>query len=147
MRYWESKPSERNKKRKGRQGEKRSIVLGGSLKEYPFLRRLYQHQAVINDGIQKFFFFLVIAVLIYAFVLGNGGVIKIFMLQHETAELEKDIAKLQSEILELDTEIERLKNDPFFIEKIGREKYKYIMPGDEVIDIIPRNDEGRALEE
>ena len=31
-------------------GSKRSIISGGILRDYPFLRRFYQHQAVISDS-------------------------------------------------------------------------------------------------
>jgi cell division protein FtsB len=128
-------------------GGKRSIVSGGSLRDYPFLRQFYQHQAVISDGLQKFLFLLVIATLIYAFVLGNGGAIRIFMLRHKTAELDQKIARLQSNVETLSQEIERLKSDPFSIEKVGREKLGLIKPGDEVIKIVPRDRESRALDQ
>jgi cell division protein FtsB len=128
-------------------GGKRSIISGGSLRDYPFLRRFYQHQAVISDGLQKFLFLLVIATLIYAFVLGDGGAIKILMLRHKTAELDKEIGRLQANLESLSFDIERLKDDPFYIEKVGREKLGLIKPGDEVIKLVPHDSESRALDE
>ncbi len=128
-------------------GGKRSIISGGNLRGYPFLRRFYQHQAVISDGLQKFLFVLVIASLIYAFVLGDGGAIKILMLRHKTAQVDQEIARLKTNVESIGYEIERLKDDPFYIEKVGRETLGLIKPGDKVIKLVPRDNEGRAPDE
>ena len=95
MRYWESsmkrQPVKRSRTR-GRtappRGKKRSVALGGNIREYPFLRTFYQHQAVISVGIQKFLFFLIIATLLYAFVFGDGGAIRLITLQTERTQLD-----------------------------------------------------------
>ncbi|NIM18942.1 MAG: hypothetical protein GTO51_00995 [Candidatus Latescibacteria bacterium] len=147
MRYWGSDPSQKHQKDKRRRSGKRSITSGGSLKDYPFLRKFYQHQAVISDGIQKFFFLLVIASLIYVFVLGDSGAIKIFVLRNKTAELENDITRLQEDLEFLEREIERMRNNPFYFEKIGRERYGLLKPGDKVYKIVPKDRQARALEE
>jgi cell division protein FtsB len=81
-------------------------------------------------------FFLVIATLLYAFVFGDGGIIRIMTLRHEKASLEDNIAMVDHDIESLRLEIDRLKNDPFAMEKLGRERYGYVYPGDRVYKII-----------
>jgi len=114
---------------------KRSIASAGSLGHYPFLRKFYQHQAVISVGLQKFMFFLVIALLLYAFVVGDAGIIRIMTLRHDKAEIEQDLAGLGQSIEALEYRIERLENDPTAMEKLGRERYGFIYPGDRVYKI------------
>jgi cell division protein FtsB len=121
--------------------------MGGSVKDYPFLRKFYQHKVVISDGIQKFIFVLIIAALLYTFVLGDGGVVRLLLLRHRTVELEQDIVNLESDLELLKSEINNLKNDPFYMEKIGRERFGYLRPDDRVIKIVPKDGDGSALDE
>lgn len=51
-------------------------------------------------------------------------------LQVRIKQLKKDNARLQEETL-------RLKNDPFYIEKIAREKYGLVKKGETVYNIEP----------
>ncbi len=111
------------------------VTNGGSVG--PFLRKFYRHQVVVSAPVQRFFLFLVLAGLIYAFVLGDGGAIRIAMLRHERASLDRNIAELQHSAALLETEIARLESDPFYIEKTGRERYGYIQPGDRVYKLVP----------
>jgi cell division protein FtsB len=110
------------------------------LKNYPFLRNFYRHQAVISDRVQRFFFFLVLAGILYAFLLGDGGFVRIAMLRGERAELAASVAELERNEKLLGTEIERLKSSDYYVEKMGREKFGYIRPGDRVYMLIPMDD-------
>jgi cell division protein FtsB len=136
VRYWE--PSKRKKRpaRKRSTPSKRSIASAGSLGQYPFLRKFYQHQAVISVGLTKFIFFLVIAVLLYVFVVGDAGIVRIMTLRHEKATIEHDLARLDQSIGSLEHEIQRLQEDPSAMEKLGRERYGFVYPGDRVYKII-----------
>ena len=153
MRYWDS-PEEKTRQvhreefrdyrpRLRPPGEGGSVVTnGGSVG--PFLRRVYRHQVMVSAPVRRFFLFLLAAGLIYAFVLGEGGAIRIAMLRHERATLDRKIAELERNAAKLDTEIARLESDPFFIEKTGRERYGYIKPGDRVYKIVePAKDGGK----
>lgn len=119
-----------------------SIAAGGSLKNYPFLRRLYRHQAQISERVQKILFFLILAGIIYAFLLGENGFVRIAMLRAERAQLDADITALTRSEALLTEEIERLKTDDFYIEKMGRERFGYLKPGDRVYRLIPIDDRG-----
>ncbi|MDH4036390.1 MAG: septum formation initiator family protein [Candidatus Krumholzibacteria bacterium] len=111
------------------------VTSGGSVG--PFLRNFYRHQVVVSAPVQRFFLFLVLAGLIYAFVLGDGGAIRIAMLRHERASLDRNIAELEHSAALLETELARLDSDPFYVEKTARERYGYIQPGDKVYKLVP----------
>ena len=136
MRYWEPPKKRRAARHKKTATAKPSIASPGNIRQYPFLRKFYRHQAVVSVGLQKFIFFLVLATLLYAFVVGDAGVVRIMSLRGERADLVRDIAQLDTDIASLDHEIDRLDNDPAAMEKLGRERYGYIYPGDRVYKIV-----------
>jgi cell division protein FtsB len=111
------------------------VTNGGSVG--PFLRNFYRHQVAVSAPVQRFFLFLILAGLIYAFVVGDGGAIRIAMLRHERGSLDRNITELQHSAALLETEIARLDSDPFYTEKTGRERYGYIQPGDRVYKLVP----------
>jgi cell division protein FtsB len=111
------------------------VASGGSVG--PFLRKFYRHQVIVSPPVQRFFLCLILAGVIYAFVLGDGGAIRIVMLRNERAEMERKIAELERNAALLEKEIALLESDPFFIEKTGRERYGYIRPGEKVYKIVP----------
>jgi cell division protein FtsB len=144
MRYWEADRENtiesrdeafRDFRPRPRPNASGSVVMsGGSVG--PFLRRFYRHQVVVSGPVQRFFLFLLFAGLIYAFVLGDGGVIRIAMLRHERSSLDRHLAELEHNAALLETEVARMDNDPFYVEKTGRERYGYIRPGDRVVKIV-----------
>jgi len=150
MRYWEydrepsvekrgAFPDFKPRRRTTRADVRQSAVTsGGSVG--PFLRNFYRHKVAVSAPIQRFFLFLVLAAVIYAFILGDGGAIRIAMLQHEKAGLERHIAELEQNAEMLQTEIARLESDPFYIEKTGRERYGYIRPGETVYKLVPADE-------
>lgn len=117
------------------------VASGGSVG--PFLRKFYRHQVVVSAPVQRFFLFLLLAGIIYAFVLGDGGAIRIAMLRHERSSLDRNIAELQRNAALLENEIALLDSDEFYIEKTGRERYGYIRPGEKVYKIVPTEKEPR----
>jgi len=140
MKYWDAPESEersRNEEPAGR----RPISSGGNLRSYPFLRKFYQHHAEINEGLQKFLFFLFLATLLYVFVIGDAGALRILGLKKEKASLEAEVAALQVDVRRLQATLDELKDDSFTMEKLGRERYGYAAPGDRVIKIVPRKAE------
>jgi cell division protein FtsB len=114
------------------------VASGGSVG--PFLRKFYRHEVVVSAPVQRFFLFLILAGVIYAFILGDGGAIRIAMLRHERTSLDRNITELQRNAALLESEIALLDSDPFFIEKTGRERYGYIRPGERVYKIVPNKD-------
>jgi cell division protein FtsB len=123
-----------------RAGPKQTVAAGGSVKDYPFLRQFYRHQTALSDRLQKLLFFLIAAALIYVFILGDSGAIKITQLRLQRARLDKNIAELEHNSEQLESTIAKLQSDDFYIEKIGRERYGYVRPGDRIYKIIPIDD-------
>jgi cell division protein FtsB len=136
MRYWESENAKRSAQRHASEGRKHSIASSGSLRQYPFLRRFYQHQAVVGVRLQKFMFFVALATLLYAFVFGDAGVIHVVALKQQKAALQASVDAVDRDIASISGEIERLKSDPLAMEKLARERYGYIYPGDRVYKIV-----------
>ena len=145
MRYWNSEQEKRDSQRgafrdfrsrpRAASGTQASVVTStGSVR--PFLRRFYHNQVVVSAPVRRFLLFVLLAGVVYAFVLGDGGVIRIAMLRHERSSLDRRIRELDHNATVLDTELARLDSDPFYIEKTGRERYGYIKPGDKVYKIV-----------
>ena len=137
MKYWDTPGRGRPFKKSEPAAPRRPIASGGDLRKYPFLRTFYEHQSEIGGGLQKFFFFVVIATLLYVFVLGDAGVLKIMSLQKEKAQLVSEITTVRVDIDALQKEINSLQKDSFLMEKLGRELYGYVAPGDKVIKLVP----------
>jgi cell division protein FtsB len=137
MKYWDTPGRDRPSRPSATAAPRRPITSGGDLRRYPFLRTFYEHQSEIGGGLQKFFFFVVIATLLYVFVLGDAGALKIMSLKNEKARLEADIATVRLDTEGLQKQINLLKNDSFMMEKLGREFYGYVAPGDRVIKLVP----------
>lgn len=147
MRYWGTeesvtrprksrKPQRRSRvKRQQRTAKGTSVTSGGSVK--PFLRRFYRHEVVVSRPVQRVFLLLLAAGLIYAFVLGDGGIIRIAMLRHERAQLDAHITELARSEERLHVDIVRLRDDAFYIEKAGRELFGYVRPDEHVYKIVP----------
>ncbi len=74
------------------------------------------------------------------FFAGDVGLYKLWTAQKQMKTLEAKIAGLEKENAQLGAEIELLKGDSFTIEKIAREKYGYLRPGDKVYRIITTPD-------
>ena len=111
-----------------------AVASSGSVR--PFLRRFYHNQVVVSAPVRRFLLFALLSGAVYAFVLGEGGVVRIAMLRHERSVLDRRIGELEHNATVLDAEIARLESDDFYIEKTGRERYGYIKPGDKVYKIV-----------
>jgi cell division protein FtsB len=111
-----------------------AVTSSGSVR--PFLRRFYHNQVIVSAPVRRFLLFVLLAGVVYAFVLGDGGVIRMAMLRHERSTLDRRITELEHNATVLETEIARLESDDFYIEKTGRERYGYIKPGDKVYKIV-----------
>lgn len=73
--------------------------------------------------------------LLYGFVLAPGGLISILSRRHRIGELQHQIDVLQRREAWLQAEIERRKSDAPTIERIAREEYGLVYPGETVYRI------------
>jgi cell division protein FtsB len=80
------------------------------------------------------FSFFVMLVLIAVF--HDEGILRVFKLQDQMAEMDKGNKTLYENNLRIREEIEGLKSNPLAIEKIAREKLNWVKPGETVYQIV-----------
>jgi cell division protein FtsB len=136
----ERRPKASRRAASGQGAQRQTVTSGGGVKDYPFLRQFYRHQTQLSERLQKVLFALLVAALIYVFILGDSGAIKILQLRLERSRLDSDIVQLQQSVVQLEKSIERLEDDYGYIEKIARERYGYVRPGDRVYKMVPIDD-------
>ena len=89
-------------------------------------------QKQLLKGIVFLFFFSLALV----FIFGDNGVLKLYKIKNERKEIQKKIAELREEKEKLKSEKSRIENDLGFLEKIAREKYKMVKPGEKIFKVI-----------
>ena len=65
----------------------------------------------------------------------DRGLINLWSLKKEKLEIQNEINDLRNQISMLEKEEERLKFDEKYIEKIAREKFKMVKPGERVFKV------------
>ena len=65
----------------------------------------------------------------------DRGLINLWLLKKEKLEIQKEINDLRNQIAMLEKEEEKLKFDEKYIEKIAREKFKMVKPGERVFKV------------
>ena len=66
----------------------------------------------------------------------DRGLINLWSLKKEKLEIQNEINNLRNQIALLEKEEEKLKFDEKYIEKIAREKFKMVKPGERVFKVI-----------
>ena len=83
--------------------------------------------------------FTIIVGCIFLLVLSDRGLINLWSLKKEKLEIQNEINDLRNQIAMLEKEEEKLKFDEEYIEKIAREKFKMVKPGERVFKVIDEN--------
>ena len=65
----------------------------------------------------------------------DRGLINLWSLKKEKLEIQNEINNLRNQIAMLEKEEEKLKFDEKYIEKIAREKFKMVKPGERVFKV------------
>ena len=65
----------------------------------------------------------------------DRGLINLWSLEKEKLEIQNEINDLRNQIAMLEKEEEKLKFDEKYIEKIAREKFKMVKPGERVFKV------------
>ena len=68
----------------------------------------------------------------------DRGLINLWSLKKEKLEIQNEINDLRNQIAMLEREEEKLKFDDKYIEKIAREKFKMVKPGERVFKVTDR---------
>ncbi len=84
----------------------------------------------------KIIFYTILVSLVYIFIAGRDGFLRIGSFYHKIHSLKSHINELKAENSELDTEIKKLTYDDRYIEKIAREELGLIKDGEIVYKFI-----------
>jgi cell division protein FtsB len=109
--------------------------------------RIHRSPVEVRPGIARILLIGLIVLLAAVFIAGDVGLWNVWHAQKTLEVIEGDIGSLQSEISYLRRDINDLENDPFAIEKVAREKFGYMRPGERVYRIItlePADKNGRG---
>jgi len=90
----------------------------------------------VSPGLARALLIGVLVLIGLVFVAGDVGLWKLWVAQRQMKSLGAKISELESKNALLSAEIARLKSDPFTIEKVAREKYGYLKPGETVYRIV-----------
>ena len=89
---------------------------------------------------QKKFFqglvFLICFSLFIVFIFGDHGLLKLYKIKQKRKEIQSNITQLRNEKEKASTEKNKIENDLIYIEKIAREKYKMVKPGEKIFKVI-----------
>ena len=80
--------------------------------------------------------FLIFFSLAIIFIFGDHGIIKLYKIKNERKMIQKKIGELREEKEKLKNEKIKIENDLGYIEKIAREKYKMVKPGEKIFKVI-----------
>lgn len=77
--------------------------------------------------------------LLLSFFFGDMGFFKAIKMQKNHATIQKDIRSLKLENVHLVHQIEGLQNDPFYIERLARDRLGLVREGELVYEFFPKN--------
>ena len=95
------------------------------------LKTISSYQKQFLKGIS----FLIVFSLVIVFIFGDHGILKLYKIKNERRAIQKKIATLRQEREKLKTEKIKVENDLNYIEKIAREKYKMVKPGEKIFKV------------
>ena len=81
-------------------------------------------------GVRVVLVLIVLAGASYVFVAGDGGLMELAQQREELRRLEQHVADLEAENDSLQRVLSLLESDLSFVEKLAREKYKMVKPGE-----------------
>ena len=98
--------------------------------------RIRQRYVEVSPKIARLILVGIVATIIVIFIGGDVGLYNLWIAQRRMERLELEVVKLERENTQLQFENELLMKDRFAIEKVAREKYGYLLPGESVYRII-----------
>ena len=80
--------------------------------------------------------FLICLSLIIVFIFGDHGLIKLYKIKQKRGKIQDNIRLLREEREKIASEKSKIENDLDYIEKLAREKYKMVKPGEKIFKVI-----------
>ena len=107
------------------------------LKRKPKLRRVQQQVAATQKQFISGIIFLLCITLLIIFIFGDHGLLQLYKLKRDRAKVQAQIAQLRKERERVMVEKNQLENDIQYLEKLARERYRMVKPGEKVYKVIP----------
>ena len=109
------------------------------LKRKPKLRRVQQQVAATQKQFIRGIILLLCITLLIIFIFGDHGLLQLYKLKRNRAKVQAQISQLRKERERVTVEKNRLENDIQYLEKLARERYRMVKPGEKVYKVIPEN--------
>jgi cell division protein FtsL len=93
-------------------------------------------QIARKKRLRQLVLFVILVVIIVIFVTGPRGTYQLYKFTTQKKELKKEIINLESEKSDLEQVKNKIENDPEYIEKVAREKYKMKKKDEKVYEIM-----------
>ena len=107
------------------------------LKRKPKSRRAQQQVAATQKQFIRGIIFLLCITLLIIFIFGDHGLLQLYKLKRDREKVQDQIAQLREERERVMVEKNRLENDIQYLEKLARERYRMVKPGEKVYKVIP----------
>ena len=107
------------------------------LKRKPKPRRVQQQVAATQKQFIRGIIFLLCITLLIIFIFGDHGLLQLYKLKRDRAKVQAQISQLRKERERVMVEKNRLENDIQYLEKLARERYRMVKPGEKVYKVIP----------
>jgi len=86
-------------------------------------------------SLTNFLFFSLSVGCVLLLLFSDRGFITLWNLKKEKVEIQQEINSLRQQIVSLEKEAEKLKFDEKYVEKIAREKFRMVKPGEKVFKV------------
>ena len=100
-------------------------------------RRVQQQVAATQKQFIRGIIFLLCITLLIIFIFGDHGLLQLYKLKRDRAKVQAQISQLRKERERVMVEKNRLENDIKYLEKLARERYRMVKPGEKVYKVIP----------
>ena len=101
-------------------------------------RKIDKSKSILTsrNHLYKGIVFLIFFSFAIVFIFGDHGLLKLYKIKNERKIIQKKISQLREEKEILKNEKSKIENDLDYIEKIAREKYKMVKPGEKIFKVI-----------
>ena len=104
-------------------------------------RRITSNSGSIAKTQKQFIQGLVLLIclsLIIVFIFGDHGLLKLYKIKSQRKTIQTHIAQLRDEREKAEEKKNKIENDINYIEKMAREKYKMVKPGEKIFKVVPK---------